>query len=92
VYDALTSHRAYRPAVSHVEAREWIVSNYGSQFDPEVVEAFVAREADFAKISQMAGLGASARAPRQVESPTPETPSESLVASLETAMAGAQPA
>jgi putative two-component system response regulator len=52
VYDALTSHRAYRPAVSHAEAREWIVSNYGSQFDPEVVEAFVAREHDFAKISQ----------------------------------------
>jgi response regulator RpfG family c-di-GMP phosphodiesterase len=52
VYDALTSHRAYRPAVSHAEAREWIVSNYGSQFDPVVVEAFVARERDFAKISQ----------------------------------------
>jgi HD-GYP domain-containing protein (c-di-GMP phosphodiesterase class II) len=37
--------------VSHAEAREWIVSNYGSQFDPEVVEAFVAREQDFAKVS-----------------------------------------
>ena len=55
VYDALTSHRAYRPAVEHAEAREWIVSNYGSQFDPEVVEAFVARESDFAKISQSQG-------------------------------------
>jgi putative two-component system response regulator len=53
VYDALTSHRAYRPSVAHAEAREWIVSNYGSQFDPEVVEAFVAREQDFAKISQL---------------------------------------
>jgi HD-GYP domain-containing protein (c-di-GMP phosphodiesterase class II) len=52
VYDALTSHRVYRPAVSHAEAREWIVSNYGSQFDPDVVEAFVAREHDFAKVSQ----------------------------------------
>jgi response regulator RpfG family c-di-GMP phosphodiesterase len=52
VYDALTSHRVYRPAVGHAEAREWIVSNYGSQFDPEVVEAFIAREHDFAKISQ----------------------------------------
>ncbi|HEX6963457.1 MAG TPA: HD domain-containing phosphohydrolase [Lacipirellula sp.] len=51
VYDALTTNRAYRPAVSHAEAREWIVSNYGSQFDPEVVEAFVAREHDFAKVS-----------------------------------------
>lgn len=51
VYDALTTSRAYRDAVSHAEAREWIVSNYGAQFDPEVVEAFVAREHDFAKIS-----------------------------------------
>jgi response regulator RpfG family c-di-GMP phosphodiesterase len=92
VYDALTSNRAYRPAVSHVEAREWIVSNYGSQFDPEVVEAFVAREADFAKISQIAGREASARVARQVESPAPDTPTPSLVASLESAMASAQPA
>jgi putative two-component system response regulator len=52
VYDALTSHRPYRPALSHAEAREWIVSQYGTQFDPEVVEAFVAREADFARVSQ----------------------------------------
>jgi HD-GYP domain-containing protein (c-di-GMP phosphodiesterase class II) len=51
VYDALTTKRAYREAVSHGEAREWIVSNYGSQFDPEVVEAFIAREQDFAKVS-----------------------------------------
>ncbi len=51
VYDALTSHRPYRPALSHAEAREWIVSHYGTQFDPEVVEAFVAREADFARLS-----------------------------------------
>ena len=56
VYDALTSHREYRPAASHAEAREWIVSHYGSQFDPEVVEAFIAREVDFAKISQTAAL------------------------------------
>ena len=52
VYDALTSHRPYRPALSHAEAREWIVSHYGTQFDPEVVEAFVAREADFVRVSQ----------------------------------------
>ncbi len=52
VYDALTSDRPYRPALSHAEAREWIVSQYGTQFDPEVVEAFVARELDIARISQ----------------------------------------
>lgn len=52
VYDALTSDRPYRPALSHAEAREWIVSQYGTQFDPEVVEAFVSREFDIARISQ----------------------------------------
>jgi response regulator RpfG family c-di-GMP phosphodiesterase len=66
VYDALTSHRPYRSALSHAEAREWIVSHYGTQFDPEVVEAFVAREADFARLSQT--VQAAAR-------PEPESPS-----------------
>jgi response regulator RpfG family c-di-GMP phosphodiesterase len=51
VYDALTSHRPYKVAVSHEEARDWIVSRYGQQFDPTVVEAFVAREKDFYRIS-----------------------------------------
>jgi response regulator RpfG family c-di-GMP phosphodiesterase len=51
VYDALTSQRPYKSAISHEEARDWIVSRYGQQFDPEVVEAFVAREKDFSRIS-----------------------------------------
>ncbi len=50
VYDALTSDRPYRDAVSHEEARDWIVSRYAQQFDPAVVEAFVAREEDFRRI------------------------------------------
>lgn len=54
VYDALTSHRPYRQALSHEDAREWIVEHYGTQFDPEVVEAFMAREADFARLSATA--------------------------------------
>jgi hypothetical protein len=32
-------------------ARDWIVSRYGQQFDPMVVEAFIAREQDFYRIS-----------------------------------------
>lgn len=51
VYDALTSQRPHKAAVSHEEARDWIVSRYGQQFDPLVVEAFVAREQDFFRIS-----------------------------------------
>jgi response regulator RpfG family c-di-GMP phosphodiesterase len=75
VYDALTSYRVYRPAVGHAEAREWIVSNYGSQFDPEVVEAFVAREHDFAKISQQVSEQRAAEtAASQPEAAASETP------------------
>jgi putative two-component system response regulator len=80
VYDALTSYREYRPAANHAEAREWIVSHYGSQFDPEVVEAFIAREADFAKISQAAaaqhdarrGRADSGQLPASASAPTTE--------------------
>lgn len=51
VYDALTTKRPYKQPISHAEAREWIVTRYGTHFDPEVVEAFVAKEAEFARIS-----------------------------------------
>jgi HD-GYP domain-containing protein (c-di-GMP phosphodiesterase class II) len=47
VYDALTSDRSYRKALSPFEARKEIVGNSGSHFDPEVVEAF---EAVFPKL------------------------------------------
>lgn len=70
VYDALTSHREYRPAASHAEAREWIVSHYGSQFDPEIVEAFIARETDFAKISQAAAQLDERRVAASVPAPS----------------------
>jgi response regulator RpfG family c-di-GMP phosphodiesterase len=67
VYDALTSNRPYRPALAHAEAREWIVEHYGTQFDPEVVEAFVAREADFARISQAVQQASSDAKPEAPE-------------------------
>jgi len=40
VYDALTSVRVYKPAMSHDEAVAVIHSAAGSHMDPEVVEAF----------------------------------------------------
>lgn len=40
VYDALTSDRPYRPGWSHDQAMEYIDTQSGSQFDPDVVEAF----------------------------------------------------
>jgi HD-GYP domain-containing protein (c-di-GMP phosphodiesterase class II) len=42
VYDALTSDRPYRKALSPFEARDIIVKGAGTDFDPTVVEAFVA--------------------------------------------------
>ena len=52
VYDALTSKRPYKRAMSHLESRAIIVSGSGSQFDPEVVAAFIRHEHEFEKISR----------------------------------------
>ncbi|MGD0765147.1 MAG: HD-GYP domain-containing protein [Dehalococcoidia bacterium] len=40
-FDAMTSNRPYRRALPVDKAREEIVGNAGSQFDPKVVEAFL---------------------------------------------------
>jgi putative nucleotidyltransferase with HDIG domain len=40
-FDAMTSNRPYRRALSADKAREEIVTNSGTQFDPDVVEAFL---------------------------------------------------
>lgn len=41
-FDAITSHRAYQPALSVDFAISEIINNSGTQFDPVVVEAFLA--------------------------------------------------
>ena len=41
VYDALTSDRPYRKAMSPFDAREMIIKGSGTEFDPEVVDAFL---------------------------------------------------
>ncbi len=42
VFDALISRRVYKPPMPFAEAYEIIVAGRGSQFDPDVVECFVA--------------------------------------------------
>jgi putative two-component system response regulator len=47
VYDALTSNRVYRKAMPHEDARDFIVQRSGTQFDPDVVYAFLKLESKF---------------------------------------------
>jgi putative two-component system response regulator len=44
VYDALSSKRPYKEAFSHEKSREIIFEGRGTQFDPEIVDAFLNRE------------------------------------------------
>lgn len=52
VYDALTSKRIYKDAFSHNQARNLILTGSGSQFDPDVVDAFLAAEGQFLAIRE----------------------------------------
>src|SRR6185436_11062088 len=47
VYDAMTSVRVYKPALTHAEASQAIRDGSGTQFDPSVVAAFQATSAAF---------------------------------------------
>lgn len=52
VYDALVSRRTYKHQFSHAEALDIIRKDSGSQFDPDIVAAFVARNDEFSRIAQ----------------------------------------
>lgn len=52
VYDALLCKRSYKRTYSHADAMETILAESGRHFDPEVIEAFVAKNEEFLKISQ----------------------------------------
>ena len=52
VYDALISKRVYKAAFTHDEAREIIIEGRGTHFDPDIVDAFIKREAIFIEIME----------------------------------------
>jgi adenylate cyclase len=52
VYDALVSGRVYKKELSHAEVRDFIAQQSGTQFDPDIVAAFMARHEDFYKVAQ----------------------------------------
>ncbi len=50
-YDALVGHRVYRDALPHDEAVAAIRAGRGSRFDPVIVDAFLAVEAEFRRVA-----------------------------------------
>jgi putative two-component system response regulator len=52
VYDALTSRRVYRDAMSHAQAKQLIVAERATHFDPDVIDAFLATESEFIAIHE----------------------------------------
>ncbi|MBV6342576.1 response regulator [Candidatus Magnetobacterium casense] len=52
VYDALICKRVYKTPMTHEQAKNIIVQGKGTQFDPDVVDAFVAQEEAFIKIAR----------------------------------------
>ena len=52
VYDALISKRVYKKKLLPAEVRDFIVEQSGTQFDPDIVAAFVARNDEFVRVVQ----------------------------------------
>jgi putative two-component system response regulator len=52
VYDALTSRRIYRDAMSHAQSKTMILRERGTHFDPDVIDAFLRTEAEFIAIHE----------------------------------------
>ena len=51
VYDALTCKRVYKEGMPHDRVRQIIIEESGKHFDPQVVDAFLATEAQFQDIA-----------------------------------------
>lgn len=51
VFDALITERVYKPSMPFSEARDLIAAGRGSQFDPDVVDTFLAGYEDFVAIA-----------------------------------------
>ena len=51
VYDALVSKRNYKEAFTHEYAKNIIIREKGTHFDPEIIDAFMVLENKFYKIS-----------------------------------------
>jgi len=73
VYDALTSRRVYKSASPHEQAKEIILGESGSHFDPEVVAAFIRAEQQIIEVRKRLG-DAPAQVSQPVSIPAPPPP------------------
>jgi len=55
VYDALISRRVYKPPFTHADAVAVMKDGRGKHFDPDILDAFLEIEADFARIAEEYG-------------------------------------
>ncbi|MGH7243002.1 MAG: HD domain-containing phosphohydrolase [Phycisphaerales bacterium] len=60
VYDALTSKRVYKEALSHDDARRSIAGESGKHFDPHVVRSFLFNEERFIEVNRSFGRAMAA--------------------------------
>lgn len=67
-YDAVTSERVYKRAMTHAEAHELILSLRSSHFDPQVVEAYLDCAGEFDEIRRKAGNDVRRHEPANLES------------------------
>jgi putative two-component system response regulator len=82
VYDAITSRRVYRDAMSHAQAKTLIVRERGAHFDPDIVDAFLKTEAQFVAIKEQFRDDEQLQSPAQftaVERPKAECVNRVLV-------------
>jgi putative two-component system response regulator len=54
VYDTCVTDRVYRKGLSHEESRDYILAGRGTEFDPQIVDAFKKIEGVFARHSMTA--------------------------------------
>ena len=78
VYDALRSKRVYKPAYSHQTAHSLIMEGRGTQFDPDIVEAFLNRENEFMAVADQ--MNDDPRVSMQLKGQDTAAPSGSVTA------------
>ncbi len=52
IYDAMTSKRCYKEAMTHQETKKLILESCGSHIDPKMVDAFLDREEEWLVVSK----------------------------------------